>query len=71
MTMQRIIVVLFLFTLTVWPSYAQNNLKIGVVDGEKIFDEYPGVQDAQKKISDAQDGLKNAINDSEKIYSEF
>ena len=68
--MQRIIVVLFLFIVSFWPAYAQNSM-VGVVDGDRLFDEYPGVQEAQKKISDAQDNLKNIIEESEKIYSEF
>lgn len=69
--MQRIILVLFLIVVSCWPAYSQSSSKIGVVDGDKLFDEYPGVQDAQKKISDAQDALKDAIEQSENIYSEF
>lgn len=68
--MQRIIVVLFLFIVSAWPVYAQNSM-VGVVDGDRLFDEYPGVQEAQKRISDAQDTLKNVIEESEKVYSEF
>lgn len=72
--MQRFFIVLLLFTLIQWPVLAQAELKsskIGVVDGEKIFDEYPGAKEATKKIADAQDDLRTAITESEKIYSEF
>lgn len=69
--MYRTIVPFLIVIFTFWPSYAQNTLKIGVIDGEKLFDVYPGVQDAQKKISEAQNQLRDAIDESEKIYSEF
>ena len=69
--MLRILVLLLIFTFSFWPSYAETSLKIGVVDGEILFDEYPGVQDTQKKISDAQDALRDAIDESEKVYTEF
>lgn len=69
--MLRIVTFLLIFTFSFWPTYAETSLKIGVVDGEILFDEYPGVQDAQKKISDAQDALRDAIDESEKIYTEF
>ncbi|MBI3590481.1 MAG: OmpH family outer membrane protein [Candidatus Melainabacteria bacterium] len=69
--MQRIIIVLILLVFSFWPALAQNASKIGVVDGEKVFDLYPGVEQAQKKISDAQDDLRNAITESENVYTEF
>lgn len=58
-------------SFTFWPASAQTASKIGVVDGDKIFEQYPGVQDAQKKIADLQDALKDSVSESEKIYSEF
>ena len=69
--MRRISIILMLLMLVVWPANAQNLSKIGVVDSEKLFDQYPGVQDATKKITDAQDELKNSITESEKVYGEF
>ncbi|OGI20042.1 MAG: hypothetical protein A3B68_00345 [Candidatus Melainabacteria bacterium RIFCSPHIGHO2_02_FULL_34_12] len=70
--MTRIIVPVLIMFLSFWPAYAQTgSSKIGVVDGEKLFDQYPGAQDATKKISDAQDELRNAITETEKIYAEF
>ena len=71
--MYRILLLVVVLSIGFWPvaSYAQANSKIGVVDGEKLFDEYPNAQEATKKIADAQDDLKEAITESEKIYSEF
>ena len=54
-----------------WPIFAQSASKIGVVDGEKIFDSYPNAQEATKKIADAQDELRKQISESEKVYTEF
>ena len=69
--MQSLLVVVLLVFISFWPAYGQTSSKIGIVDGEKLFDLYPGVQDAQKKIADAQDDLKNAIEESEKVFTEF
>ncbi|MBI2995942.1 MAG: OmpH family outer membrane protein [Candidatus Melainabacteria bacterium] len=71
--MNRILSLLVLITFISWPSYglAQSSSKIGVVDGERLFDEFPSAQDATKKIADAQDELKDTISETEKIYSEF
>ena len=71
--MYRILLLVFALCISFWPvnSFAQGNTKFGVVDGEKLFDEYPAAQDATKKISDAQDDLREAITESEKIYGEF
>lgn len=69
--MQRIIVLSLLVLFMTWPANAESTMKIGVVDGEKLFDNYPGVDDAQKRITDAQDALRNAIEESEKIFGEF
>ena len=73
-----ILFLLLIFTLSYsGPAFAQSEMKsiksskIGVVDGEKLFDEYPGAQEATKKISNAQDELKQEIAESEKIYTEF
>ncbi len=68
--MNRFIYVLCLSMLMMWPANAQTT-KIGFVDGDKIFDEYPAAQDASKKISDAQELLKKEIVESEKIFTEF
>ena len=69
--MKRFLFPLFLLAILIWPLSAQSTSKVGIVDGEKLFDEYPSAQDATKKISDAQDELKNVISDSEKIFEEF
>ncbi|GEM_PF-3221546 len=69
--MQSLLVMVLLVFISFWPAYGQTSSKIGIVDGEKLFDLYPGVQDAQKKIADAQDDLKNAIEESEKVFTEF
>lgn len=69
--MYKSIIVLVAFMLTYWPAYAQSSSKIGVVDGEKLFDGYPNAQEATKKIADAQDDLRKQIADSEKMYTEF
>ncbi len=71
--MYRILLLVLALSMSLWPahSYAQGSAKIGVVDGEKIFDEYPAAQEATKKIADAQDDLREAITESEKIYEEF
>ncbi len=71
--MYRILLLVVVLSIGFWPvgSYAQANSKIGVVDGEKLFDEYPNAQEATKKIADAQDELKESITESEKIYGEF
>ena len=71
--MYRILLLVVVLGISFWPvnSYAQGNSKIGVVDGEKLFDEYPNAQEATKKIADAQDELKESITESEKIYGEF
>lgn len=69
--------VLVLLTSSFWPALAESDTKtlkaskVGVVDGEKLFDEYPEAQEATKKIAGAQDDLKNEITESEKIYTEF
>jgi len=68
--MNRLVYVLFLSLILVWPVSAQTN-KMGYVDGDKLFDEYPAAQDASKKISDAQDALKKEITESERIFTEF
>ena len=69
--MYRIIVLILISAFSFWPALAQSSLKVGLVDGEKIFDEYPNAQDASKKITEAQDTLRNEISESEKIYTEF
>lgn len=69
--MYKFIVCLIVLAFSFWPAYAEVSSKIGIVDGDKLFDQYPGVEEAQKKIADAQDDLKNAIAESEKIFSEF
>lgn len=71
--MYRILLLIITISVSLWPvnSYAQGNTKFGVVDGERLFDEYPAAQEATKKISDAQDELREAIAESEKIYGEF
>ena len=69
--MHRIIIVLLLLAFSFWPAYAQTSSKVGVVDGEKLFDEYPSAQEATKKIADAQDELKREITESENVYTEF
>jgi len=69
--MNKLLVTLLLVVLSFWPAYAHDSGKIGVVDGEKLFDEYPSAQEASKKIADAQDDLKKEISESEKVYSEF
>ena len=68
--MLKPIFTLLLVMLFAWPSYAEN-AKVGIVDGEKLFDSYSFAQEATKKIADAQDELRNAIADSEKAYSDF
>ncbi len=68
--MNRLIYILLLSLVLVWPVNAQAS-KIGFVDGEKLFDDYPSAQEASKKISDAQDLLRKEIADSEKIFDEF
>lgn len=68
--MIRFIYILLVSLLVMGPVSAQTG-KIGVVDGEKLFDEYPGAQDASKKIADIQESLRKEISDSEKIYTEF
>ena len=71
--MYRILLLIIVLGINFWPvsSHAQASSKVGVVDGEKLFDEYPSAQEATKKIADAQDELKEAIAESEKIYTEF
>ena len=71
--MYRMVALLLLLVLTVniWPTYAESTSKIGVVDGEKLFDEFPSAQEATKRISDAQDELRDTITETEKIYTEF
>ena len=72
--MHRIIILLLLLAFSTWPAYCETegkNLKIGVVDSEKLFDQYPGAQEATKKITDAQETLRKELADSEKIYAEF
>ena len=63
--------VILAYTFGFCPSYAEMGSKVGVVDGEKLFDEYPSAQEASKKIANAQDELRNAISETEKIYTEF
>jgi outer membrane protein len=69
-SMNRLVYVLFLSLILVWPACAQSS-KLGFVDGDKLFDEYPAAQDASKKISDAQEALKKEITESERIFTEF
>lgn len=77
--MNRIIsvFVLVLLTTAFWPAFAESDIKVpkglrvGIVDGEKLFDEYPEAQEATKKISNAQEDLKNQITESEKVFTEF
>ena len=70
-------VVLFLVTFAFWPAFGEvtgkeiKGVRVGIVDGEKIFDEYSFAQEATKKITSAQDELKQQIEESEKTYSEF
>lgn len=68
--MYRILILLVVSLILMGPVNAEVG-KIGVVDGEKLFDEYPGAQDASKKIADIQESLRKEIADSEKIYTEF
>ena len=67
------VILLLLVTCAFWPAYSETakGLKVGVIDGEKIFDEYSFAQEATKKITNAQDELKQQIEDSEKTYLEF
>ncbi len=70
--MYRIIVFVIVLVCSFnWPVFAENTSKVGVVDGEKLFDLYPEAQEATKKISNAQDDLKDSISESERIYEEF
>jgi outer membrane protein len=69
--MNKLLVTLLLVVLSFWPVYAHDSANIGVVDGEKLFDEYPNAQEASKKIADAQDELRKEISESEKVYTEF
>lgn len=69
--MSRFIAFLMFIILLFWPSYSFGAVKVGIVDGEKLFDEYPAAQDASKKISDAQDNLRNIIEESEKTFSDL
>ena len=70
-------VILFLTVFTFWPVCAETinketkAVRVGIVDGEKVFDEYSFAQEATKKITDAQDQLKQQIEESEKTYTEF
>ena len=64
-----LILILVLSLFSVGPSFAES--KVGVVDGEKLFDEYPAAQNASKQIADAQESLRTAIEDSEKVFEEF
>lgn len=54
-----------------WPTGTYADTRIGIVDGEKLFDEYPSAQEASKKIADAQEELRKEIDETEKVYSEF
>lgn len=67
--MYRILLFVILLSLVAWPASAAS--KIGIVDGEKLFDGYPQAQDASKKIAEAQDKLRDTITESEKRFSEF
>lgn len=69
--MNKFIILLIFVVCSIWPGYAESPSRFGLVDGEKLFDEYPSAQDASKKIADAQDELKKEITESEKVYSEF
>ena len=71
--MKKLIAVVLIGIITLLPvgSFAATNTMVGVVDGEKLFDEYPAAQDASKKIADAQDSLRNIIEESEKIFSDL
>ena len=60
-----------LFVICLWPIHALAETKIGLVDGDKLFDEYQSAQDATKKIADLQDELKELIDESERVYTEF
>lgn len=67
--MNRVLLSLLIVGMLTWPASAAT--KIGIVDGERLFDEYPKAQQATKKIAEAQEELKNTITDSEKAYNEF
>lgn len=69
--MKTLVKIFFVTTLIFWPVSALAAIKIGIVDGEKLFDEYPQAQDASKKIADAQDKLRDIITNSEKKFSEL
>ena len=69
--MIRILLTVLFVSLILWPTNAQSTSKVGVVDGEKLFDEYPSAQEASKKIADAQEELRSSITETEKMYSEF
>lgn len=68
---KRLIVLSVLFMSLVRPDMAFAGTKIGIVDGELLFDQYPGAQDASKKIADAQEELKKIITESEEKFAEF
>lgn len=68
---KNIFIALVISFVGLWPVQAHDQGKIGVVDGEKLFDGYPNAQDATKKIADAQDELRKQIAESEKVYTEF
>ena len=69
--MYRILLVLVALIMSFWPIHAYGVSKVGIIDGERLFDDYKGAQDATEKIADAQEELRKVIADSEKIYSEF
>ena len=68
--MYRLLLAL-LFVICLWPGQALAEMKIGLVDGDKLFDDYQSAQNATQKISDLQDELRDLITESEKVYSEF
>lgn len=68
--MYRLLLAL-LFVICLWPGQALAETKIGLVDGDQLFDDYQNAQNATQKISNLQDELRDLITDSEKVYSEF
>lgn len=64
------VLVLFL-SIFVWPTSAISGTKVGIVDGEKLFEAYPAAQDATKKIATVQEELRDAITESEKALGDL
>ena len=69
--MRILLSLIVFFAVSLWPACAVEVNKVGLVDGEKVFDEYPQAQQASKRITDLQDELRDSITESEKIYTEF